>query len=169
VYKSTYERGDEVHSDHPSTTNRWRDHMIVWSKDLGRSIDYLETRSEIDKDKIYYQGLSWGGAVGAILPAVESRIKLCLLLSPGFNLQKALPEADQINFAPRIKVPVLMINGRFDFFYPVETSQAPMFRFLGTPKENKRQIIYDAGHNLPRHEMIKESLDWLDRYLGPVR
>ena len=64
-------------------------------------------------------GFVYGQAMGAILPAVEPRIKLCILLSPGFNLQKALPEADQINFAPRIMIPVLMINGRYDFFYPV--------------------------------------------------
>ena len=92
VYKSTYERGDELTSDLPNTTNRWRDHLITWSKDLGRSIDYLETRPEINKSKIFYQGLSWGGAMGAILPAIEHRIKLCVLLSPGFTFQPALPE-----------------------------------------------------------------------------
>jgi hypothetical protein len=63
----------------------------------------------------------------------------------------------------------LMLNGRFDFFYPVENSQEPMFRLLGTPNQDKRRVIYETGHNIPRNEMIKESLDWLDRYLGPVK
>ena len=26
-----------------------------------------------------------------------------------------------------------------------------------------------VGHVLPRKEMIRETLDWLDKYLGPVK
>jgi hypothetical protein len=37
------------------------------------------------------------------------------------------------------------------------------------PKGNKRRVVYDTGHDIPRNEMIKETLDWLDRYLGPVK
>ncbi len=77
VYKGTLERGDDLRSDIPNRTTSWRDHVIAWSKDLGRSIDYLETRPEIDRNKIAYQGFSWGGAMGAVLPAVEDRIKAC--------------------------------------------------------------------------------------------
>jgi pimeloyl-ACP methyl ester carboxylesterase len=76
---------------------------------------------------------------------------------------------DLLNFAPRVKVPVLMLNGRFDFIFPLASSQEPMFRLLGTPKEQKRRVVYDTGHDVPRNELIKESLDWLDRYLGPVK
>jgi hypothetical protein len=32
----------------------------------------------------------------------------------------------------------------------------------------KRRVVYDTGHDIPSIEMIKETLDWLDRYLGPV-
>jgi len=143
--------------------------VIAWSKDLGRSIDYLETRPDIDRSKLGYEGYSWGGAMGSIMPAVEERIKVCVLIVPGFNLQKSLPEVDELNFAPRVKVPVLMLNGRFDFGYAVESSQLPMFRLLGTPKEHKRRVVYDTSHNILRNELIKETLDWLDRYLGPVK
>lgn len=169
VYKGTFERGDDLKSDDPDTSSSWRDHVIAWSKDLGRSIDYLETRPEIDRTKLAYEGSSWGGAMGAVMPAVEDRIKVCVLIVPGFNLQKSLPEVDELNFAPRVKVPVLMLNGRFDFFYPVETSQEPMFRLLGTPSQDKRRVVYETGHNIPRDELIKEILDWLDRYLGPLK
>jgi hypothetical protein len=27
----------------------------------------------------------------------------------------------------------------------------------------------DTGHDIPRDEEIKETLNWLDRYLGPVK
>jgi hypothetical protein len=44
-----------------------------------------------------------------------------------------------------------------------------MFERLGTPSEHKRQVIMEAGHaNLPRGQVIREGLAWLDRYLGPV-
>jgi cephalosporin-C deacetylase-like acetyl esterase len=168
IYKGTFERGDDLKSDLPNASSSWRDHMIAWSKDLGRSIDYLQTRPEIDSSKLAYEGYSWGAAMGSLLPAIEDRIKVCVLISPGFNTQMSLPEVDQLNFAPRIKVPVLMLNGRFDFIYAPEISQLPMFRLLGTPKENKRRVVYDTGHNIPRNELIKETLNWLDRYLGPV-
>lgn len=62
-----------------------------------------------------------------------------------------------------------MISGRFDYIFPVGTSQEPMFRLLGTPKQDKRRISYDTGHDIPDSEVIKESLNWLDRYLGPVQ
>jgi dienelactone hydrolase len=135
---------------------------------LGRSIDYLETRPDIDHNKIGYYGFSWGAAMGALMPAVEPRLKVSVLTGPGFSLQKARPEVDAINFAPRVTIPTLMLNGRYDFFLPIESSQVPMFRLLGTPKEDKRHAVFEAGHVIPRNYLIKETLDWLDRYLGPV-
>ena len=169
VYKSTYERGDGLNNAAPNASSTYRDHVIAWSKDLGRSIDYLETRPDIDRSKLAYEGASLGAALGAIFPAVEDRFKALVLIVPGFYLQKRLPEVDQLNFAPRVKTPVLMLNGRFDFIFPPGSSQEPMFRLLGTPKENKRRVVFDTGHDIPENEQIKETLDWLDRYLGPVK
>lgn len=169
LYKSTYERGDGLKWAYPNTTSSYRDHVIAWSRDLGRSIDYLETRPDFDRNKLAYEGVSWGAAMASLMAAVEDRIRACVLISPGLYLQRCLPEVDALNFAPRVKVPVLMLSGRFDFIYPVDSSQEPMFRLLGTPKEQKRRVVYDTGHDVPQNELIKESLDWLDRYLGPVK
>ncbi len=167
VYKGTYERGggDELKK---ASDRLYRDHVIYWSKDLGRSIDYLETRPDLDPQKIGYYGLSWGAAMGPILIALENRLKVGVLHAGGFSFEKALPEVDQINFAPRVTIPVLMLNGRYDWFYPLEISQ-PMFRLLGTPKEHKHHALFEAGHVVPRSHFIKETLDWLDRYLGPAK
>ena len=62
-----------------------------------------------------------------------------------------------------------MQNGQHDMFFPVETSQKPMFELLGTAKEDKKIIIYPTGHLVPRIEFMKETLDWYDLYLGPVK
>ncbi|HLX10165.1 MAG TPA: hypothetical protein VKY89_20105, partial [Thermoanaerobaculia bacterium] len=55
-----------------------------------------------------------------------------------------------------------------DFFFPAKTSQIPMFELLGVPKDQKERRIYPGGHSVPRTEQIKESLRWLDLYLGPA-
>ena len=47
-------------------------------------------------------------------------------------------------------------------------SAKPMVDVLGTPAEHKFQKVYDTDHFVPRNELIKESLAFLDRYLGPV-
>ena len=168
VYKSTYERGDGMESDVPNTTSAWRDHVIMWVKDVSRAIDYAETRPELDHDKLAYYGYSWGAAEGGLVPAIEPRIKVCVLALGGLEFQKSLPEVDPINFVSRVKQPVLMLNGRYDFFFPVESNQEPFYRLLGSKKDEKKHILYDTGHNIPRNELIKETLNWLDQYLGPV-
>ena len=88
----------------------------------------------------------------------------------GFWLRDELPEAHQLNFAPRVRTPVLMLNGRYDDFFPLEASQLPLFHLLGTPDEDKKHVLFEKGHgNLDPRDEIRESLDWLDKYLGPVR
>jgi dienelactone hydrolase len=93
--------------------------VVEWSKDLRRSLDYIETRPDLDRSRIAFSGFSWGAALGANLIAVERRFKACVLTSGGFYLQHSLPEVDSINFAPHVTVPVLMLNGLYDFDYPV--------------------------------------------------
>jgi eukaryotic-like serine/threonine-protein kinase len=168
VYKGTYERGDGMESDVANTSNTWRDHVVMWVKDVSRAIDYAQSRPELDHDKIAYYGYSWGAEMGAIAPAVEPRIKACILALGGLDFQRSLPEVDVINFISRVKQPVLMLNGRYDFFFPVDSTQEPFYQMLGSRKEQKKHLIYETSHNIPRNELIKESTNWLDQYLGPV-
>ena len=134
-------------------------------------LDYLETRKEIDTSKIGYFGDSLGGVQGAILPALENRIKVAVLHSGGLQLTvRYQPEADPFNFVRHVRIPVLMLNGRYDGSFPVDSSQRPLFQFLGTSANYKKHLIYEAGHgDLPRASLVRESLNWLDQYLGPVR
>jgi serine/threonine protein kinase/formylglycine-generating enzyme required for sulfatase activity/dienelactone hydrolase len=169
IYKSHYERGDGLESDDPDSTALYRDHVIYWSKDLGRAIDYIETRKDLNLERLAYYGLSTGAYLGNILPAVERRVKVLVLLGGGFDANEKLPEVDEINFAPRVTMPTLMVNGRYDHYFPLETSQNVMFKFLGAPEKDKRHAVFEAGHIPPHDQMIKEILDWLDRYQGPVR
>jgi dienelactone hydrolase len=169
VYKGTLQRRDGLKTSSPEPTAFYRDHVLAWSKDLGRSIDYLQTRKDVDPERLAYLGFSWGGAVGPVLLAVEDRFKAAVLLVGGFKFQRPLPEVDALNFASRVRVPVLMINGRYDNIFPVDSSQLPLLRLLGSPEKDKKHLLYDSGHVPPLKDFIRESLDWLDKYLGPVK
>ena len=168
IYKGTYERNSGITTDQPNMTNAYKEWIIQIEKDLASSVDYLETRSDIDKEKLAYYGLSWGGRLGVLLVAVEKRFKASVLYVAGLKFQRALPEADPVNYASRVRIPVLMLNGRYDNFFPFETSQIPLYKMLGTPPA-QRHVVYETGHFVPRMQLIKEVLDWLDRYLGPVQ
>jgi dienelactone hydrolase len=168
IYKSTHERADSLRSDYADETIFWRDHVVMWAKDHRRALDYLSTRADVDSSRFAYFGVSWGGLYGGLVPAVEPRIKAVVLYVAGLAMERARPEADVLNFLPRVTQPVLMLNGKHDFFFPYETGQLPFYRLLGTPAEHKQQLVYEGGHDVPRTELIKETLNWLDRYLGAL-
>jgi serine/threonine protein kinase/dienelactone hydrolase len=166
IYKDTYER---LGTPPDAGTIAERDETIQQADDLRRSVDYLATRDDINHDKLGFFAISWGGGLFPILTALEPRFKAIAIWSGGCDSDKVLPEADPMNFAPRVKAPVLMINGRYDFVFPLETCQEPMFRALGTPAADKKHILYDAGHMPAILPIMKDTLDWFDHYLGPVK
>ena len=165
-YKNTYER---LTQPPDAGTNAERDDTIAQAKDLRRSVDYLASRPEIDHDRLAYYGLSWGGINGAIMTTIEGRFKVAVFLAGGCDNDKILPEVDPMNYAPHVKIPVLMLNGRYDFEIPLDTCQEPFFRLLGTSPQSKRHILFESGHAAPLTPVFKETLDWLDRYLGSVK
>ena len=100
-----------------------------------------------------------------------SRQRSCV--DGGFAPVKAPPEVDPFNFAPHVSVPVLMLNGASDTIYQVEVGQRPLFVRLGTPEPRKRHVLFPGGgHGFVdqlKSQMVRETLDWLDQYLGPVK
>jgi dienelactone hydrolase len=171
IYKGTYERHDGLEFTDANPSRSYAEHVVWWGKDLKRSIDYLETREDIDSKRLAFYGLSWGARIGNIVLAVEDRFQAGVLLSGGFPEDQPRPEVSETNYAPRVRIPVLMVNGSHDVTFPLETNQRPMFDLLGTPREHKQHILYEAGHfvlNSYRNQVIQDILGWLDRYLGPV-
>jgi dienelactone hydrolase len=172
VYKGTFERGTDLTSDIQDESNRWRDHVIAWTKDFRRSIDYIETREEFDTDRLAYLGISWGGAVAPMMVALEDRIRVAVIIVGGLLMQDTQPMADPFHFLPRMTVPTVMINARWDSFYPLETSGRPFFDNLGTPEDQRKLVIIDANHGVmsyARDRVVGETLGWLDTYLGSAR
>jgi pimeloyl-ACP methyl ester carboxylesterase len=177
VYKGTFERRDPalaaIHSG--GSSRRYNEYLTQLVKDFRRSIDYLELREDIDTDKLAFYGMSWGGVLGGIIPAIEDRLVASVLISGGAIVTFAgddialfSPESDPVNYLPRVKIPTLMLNGRYDMLLPLDDAIRPMFDLLGTPDEHKQLMLFETDHIPPRDEFIKATLGWLDRFLGPV-
>jgi eukaryotic-like serine/threonine-protein kinase len=165
VYKGTFERFDETVTLRGHQGTEW---VIKWVKDFRRSIDYLETRPDIDTSKLGFYGHSWGGIMGGIIPAVEGRLAVNILICGGF-WEEALPEVSGLNYVSRVKIPTLMLNGKYDYTFPLDNNAKPFFNLLGSPKKDKIQRVYDTDHYVTKSDIIKEALDWLDKYFGPAK
>ncbi len=169
LYKGTFERGNDSLTavvEDWGQSHQSAELMIQQIKDFRRCVDYLETRQDIDGKKFAFYGISWGGGFGAILPAVEPRLKAIVLAGASMS-HTPRPEVSPINYVTRVKIPTLMLNGKFDG-RPEKTIQ-PLYDLLGTPARDKQLKLYETDHLPPRNELIKETLAWLDRYLGPVK
>jgi dipeptidyl aminopeptidase/acylaminoacyl peptidase len=146
-----------------------RDYAIQAVKDARRAVDFLASRPDLNKERLGYFGISLGAGTGLRVLAVEPRLRAAVLAAVGLNRGRGSPELDRFNYAPRVRQPVLLLNGRDDFLYPLEVSQRPLVALLGTPEKDKRLALLDGGHILPRSkDLVREALDWFDRYLGPV-
>jgi formylglycine-generating enzyme required for sulfatase activity/dienelactone hydrolase/predicted Ser/Thr protein kinase len=145
------------------------DQTVMQVKDFRRTIDYLETRPDIDAGKLAFEGLSWGAWFGAVLPGIEERLKAAVLYGGGVNPDLP-PEYSQANFAPRIRIPVLMQNGRYDFIFPLDASARPLLRLFGTPERDKELRVYETGHAVwTTNELYRDEVAFLDEHLGPAR
>jgi serine/threonine protein kinase/dienelactone hydrolase len=148
----------------------YRDWAIRMVKDLSRCIDYLETRDDIDSDRVAYYGMCLGGAIGPIMLSVEDRIKTGIFLVGGIPAVDVPRSVDVALYAERVTVPVLMVNGKEDFLVTQMASHV-LYERLGTPEEDKKYKLYPGGHGIYAlfHQQIQaEVLAWLDRYLEPV-
>ncbi len=109
-------------------------------------VDYVEARDDMELAQLGSSGVSCGGMLGGLLPAVESRLKVAAPVVASLDFGRPLPEADPFTFFPRITILVLMLNGRLDLFFRPEASQATQApaqlrrgtsgSSLAAPKEN---------------------------------
>lgn len=168
IYRETYERGKDMRIAPGAIEDLQL--VIQESKEVRRTVDYLQTRPDIDKTRLAYLGVSQGSAYGVIFTALDDRFKAVVFLDGGFFLGPTLPERDQVNFAARIKKPVLMVNGQYDFTFSPDRSQLPLLKAIATPEADKRRVVSATPHDVSqdRAMLSREVLTWLDRYLGKV-
>ncbi|HET9708911.1 MAG TPA: bifunctional serine/threonine-protein kinase/formylglycine-generating enzyme family protein [Gemmatimonadales bacterium] len=147
---------------------RFRDLLVLNATEVRRAIDYLETRSDIDMRRLSYVGLSFGAGSRLIFAAVDDRFHAVVLIGGGIDerMQPTLPEAANFNFAPYIKPPKLLLNGRDDEEHPWFTRALPLWNLLREPK--KLVLVDGAGHVPPVEARVPAINQFLDQTLGPV-
>lgn len=157
--------------------------------DLRRAVDWLQTRPEVDKEKIGYLGVSMGGILGGVFVGEEPRIKAAVLWAAGGNwgtliattthpfaaafrkngtvdpakVEAVMSDVDPLTtigkFAPR---PLLFLNGDHDTVVPSACSEA-LYAAAANPKE---RILLPGGHIPDPTTMMLKSMDWLSQKLG---
>ena len=148
-------------------SSEFREGLMGWVGDLQRGVDYLETRSDIDARKIAF----WNDStyhIGVVIAAIDQRYSSVILLGSGAGFSKLYRVPADINlfhFAPHIRAPKLVLNGRYDDSCP-ETSVGSFFGLLQAPK---KRIQFEGAHIPPTEVAVPIVSGFLDETLGPVR
>jgi dienelactone hydrolase len=160
--------------------------VFVW--DDRRTIDYLQTRPEVDRERIGCVGLSVGGYRSQLLAAADERIRaavaagwLCGLgelwpvgrwpnsvgwvhYVPGLYQELDLPDVAALA-CPR---PLLVLQGRRDRLFPPQGMERALDHVAAYQKarvpERFRGRMFEVPHRLDR-AMQEEAFAWFDRWL----
>jgi uncharacterized protein len=154
-------------------------------QDLRRGVDLLASRPDVDPKRIGYIGYSYGGAMGGLVVAAESRLVAAVLAVGDGGLVthftgpedengplasmpapardawlNAMRPIEPIRFIGRSRVPLLLQSGRQDQLVPPADAE----RYQAAAGEPKTIKWYDAGHGLTA-EASADAARWLARYL----
>ena len=155
---STYSRQDGMQTDIGNTSMNYRDHLITWVKEVRYAVDYAIQNGY----EPHYFGVSWGGQVGVNILAIEDRFKTGILYVGGISLDDVREEIQPEKYAARIKTPTLLLNGRYDFYFPYQSSQLPLYNLMNLDNNNKRHVVVDYAHYVPMHIVREETLKWIN-------
>jgi uncharacterized protein len=167
-------------------TKQDREEQIQLMKDLQRAVDLLRAEPNVDKDRIAYVGVSYGGAMGVQFAAIEHRIKAAaLVVGDGGHVMHntqpgVLPFLATLSCATRAAwfremipiepirffgfakpTPLLLQNGRLDEF--IAESDAQLLH--NAAPEPRKLLWYNAGHNLT-NQAVLDRHDWLVQQIG---
>jgi uncharacterized protein len=167
-------------------TKQDRDEQIQLMKDLQRAVDVLRAQSNVDKGRIAYVGVSYGGAMGVQFAAIEHRTKAAVLVvgDGGHVMHETnaagLPFMASLSCATRVAwfremvpiepirfigfakpTPLLLQNGRLD----EAVAQADAQLLHDAAPEPKMPLWYNAGHSLTQ-QAVFDRHDWLVQQIG---
>jgi dienelactone hydrolase len=158
--------------------------------DLQRALDVLASRDDVDREKLAYIGHSYGAQWGAILSAIEKRIKAAILMA-GVPSDSAifLEGNDPTYVAWRERTPKETIARYFAVTsavaairYVAHAKPTPLFfqfarkervfeipameRYYAAASEPKRIKWYDTGHELNDVQALIDRAEWLHEQIG---
>jgi cephalosporin-C deacetylase-like acetyl esterase len=167
-----------------------RDNYAATVIDIRRGIDLLQARSDVDSNRIAYVGHSTGAQWGAILSAIDKRVKAAVLMGgipteatialesdePDFvDFRKNTPKEhidkyfktisvmDAINYVPyAAPTPLLFQFARYERYF----NEAAMLKYARAASEPKIVEWYDSGHDLNDVQALIDRANWLRRQIG---
>jgi len=155
----------------------WSREIIIQTVfDLRRAVDFIQTRKELDADRIGYYGISLGGIIGTIFCGVEPRVKVPVITLAGGGMhlmfgmdalsddtKDYLSMIEPNNFVGKIAPrPLLMINAENDDIVPPMMSKL-MYKKANKPKEI---IWYPAKHHdIPIDKVYPDGIQWFQKHL----
>ena len=167
-------------------TKQDRDEQIQLMKDLQRAVDVLRAQPNVDKNRIAYVGVSYGGAMGVQFVAIEHRIKAAVLVvGDGGEVMHStspagLPFMASLSCATRVAwframipiepirfigfakpTPLLLQNGKLDEAVAMTDAQL----LHNAAPEPKTLLWYNAGHSLTLQANLDRH-DWLAQQIG---
>ena len=162
IYYSTWNRRKTINTWWANESDEYKETIVKIGKDFKRSIDYIETRNDMNIKNLSYMGYSWGAITSSILLAIDERVKSAFLAAGGIQLPKGKKEISPALFARRVNVPIMHIYGKSDGFFTYDDSFKPWKKLIGTKAEDLQVIeLDDVGHGIPKDIVIKNHLSFL--------
>jgi len=167
-----------------------RENFIQSVVDLRRGVDVLLARADVDPNRLAYVGHSSGAHWGAILSAVDKRLKAVVLMAGVPSETTILLESDDPNYVEfRRTTPKEQLDAYFRTVSPLDAircvpyaaptpllfqfaryeqyfNETAMRRYALAASEPKRVLWYDAGHGLNDVGALVDRANWLRRYIG---
>jgi len=167
-----------------------RDNYAATVIDLRRGLDLLQARSDVDSNRLAYVGHSTGAQWGAILSAIDKRVKAVVLMGgipteatialesddPEFvDFRKNTPREqidkyfktigvmDAINYVPyAAPTPLLFQFARYERYF----NEAAMLKYAQAASQPKVVKWYDTGHDLNDVQALIDRANWLQKQIG---
>lgn len=157
--------------------------------ELRRGIDLLTARADVDANRLAYVGHSFGAQWGAILAAVDGRLKGAILMAgipdqaavwrdgnepdivaarealPKGRLEaylKSSERTDPIDYVSHVSVPLFFQFARYERYF----NKAAMNRYADAAEGPKEVRWYDTGHDLNDPQALVDRTAWLQRIVG---
>jgi len=175
------------HFDKPEVDREIEIQAVV---DLRRGIDLLLSRPDVDAKRLAYVGHSYGAQWGAILSAVDRRMKTSVLMAgvaemadillrsddPGMvDFRKTQPagqlekysqvtgDIDAIHFVGKAApIPLLLQFANYEQYF----DKTSMQHYVAAAGDPKKVLYYDTGHDLNDPQALEDRYDWLVKFIG---
>ena len=161
-----------------------------YEKPVGAVLDFIETRDDLDTDKIGVWGVSFGGYYAPRATAYQKRIKACIAISGPFEFYNLMQErrlhdvfvkrahcetfeeglevakrVDMSAAAKEISVPLFIVGGSLDTLTPPSHQE----RLAEEASGDTTLLIIEGGNhcvNNFRYKYSPQSADWMAHHLS---